>query len=95
VSAAHWAPHREGIALITEAIRSAAVAPSPLNQPAVPELNEQTFSDWKEYLLPAPDELRWEGTPWRASFGTGVQEARRSEKPILLWAMNGHPLACT
>ena len=32
-----------------------------------------------------------------ASGGTyiAINEARETDRPILLWAMNGHPLACT
>ena len=32
---------------------------------------------------------------WLPVFWTAVLQAQREEKPILLWAMNGHPLACT
>jgi hypothetical protein len=60
-----------------------------------PELTEQNLTDWKEYILPEPEELGWQEIPWRASFGTAVDESLRTEKPLLLWMMNGHPLACT
>jgi hypothetical protein len=32
---------------------------------------------------------------WLPTFWDGVIAAQKQEKPILLWAMNGHPLACT
>ena len=33
--------------------------------------------------------------PWRESFYIAINEARETDRPILLWAMNGHPLGCT
>lgn len=62
---------------------------------AAPELNQTTFARWRDYILPAPDELHWREIPWRTSFGQAVSEAHERDKPILLWAMNGHPLGCT
>jgi len=50
--------------------------------------------DWKKYLLPSPKELAWEAVAWRATFREAVLDAQREEKPVLFWAMNGHPLAC-
>ena len=35
------------------------------------------------------------GLAWFPTFNEGVAEAQKAEKPILLWVMNGHPLACT
>jgi len=60
-----------------------------------PELNDQTYTKWREYILPRPAEMSWDEVPWRSTLWDAVVEARRQEKPILLWAMNGHPLACT
>lgn len=62
---------------------------------AGPELNEETFARWRAYIPPAPDEARWLEIPWRATYWEAVVEAQRTDRPILLWAMNGHPLACT
>ena len=33
----------------------------------------------------------WRKIGWRSDFWTAVVEAQRDEKPVLLWAMNGHP----
>lgn len=46
-------------------------------------------------VLPGPDEVRWEQVPWQPSFADGVRTAMTEKKPLLLWAMNGHPLGCT
>lgn len=58
-------------------------------------LEDQTFAVLQAYILPRPEELRWQEVPWRTTFWKAVQEAQATDKPILLWAMNGHPLACT
>jgi hypothetical protein len=62
---------------------------------APPELNDQTYAKWRDHISPKPEEVSWEEIPWRSTLWDAVIEAREREKPILLWAMNGHPLACT
>jgi hypothetical protein len=59
------------------------------------ELSDETYSRWREYVLPAADELTWQAIPWRVAYWPAVAESQRSEKPILIYAMNGHPHACT
>ena len=46
-------------------------------------------------IIPRPEELAWQQIPWRPTFWGAALEAHAQEKPILLWAMNGHPLGCT
>ncbi|MGQ0614936.1 MAG: hypothetical protein ACT4PV_14470 [Planctomycetaceae bacterium] len=46
-------------------------------------------------VLPSAEELAFTAIGWRASFWEAVVEAHKADRPILLWAMNGHPLACT
>ena len=46
-------------------------------------------------IVPRPEELAWQEIPWRPAFWGAVLEADAGAKPILLWAMNGHPLGCT
>jgi len=59
------------------------------------DVGEQTYERLKAEILPPAEELAWRKIPWRPSFWEAVVEAQEKEKPILLWAMNGHPLACT
>ncbi|HEY6564125.1 MAG TPA: hypothetical protein VIY86_06485 [Pirellulaceae bacterium] len=59
------------------------------------ELNHRTLPTWFNYLRPTAEELEWRGLNWRTSLGVAVDEADRTHRPILLWAMNGHPLGCT
>jgi len=60
-----------------------------------PELNDQTFEHWRDDIRPSAEELEYLEIPWRSSFAEAVNEARETGRPILLWAMNGHPLGCT
>ena len=62
---------------------------------APPELNDATYATWRDHIRPKPAEVSCEEIPWRATLWDAVVEAQEREKPILLWAMNGHPLACT
>jgi hypothetical protein len=49
----------------------------------------------RDRILPDVDELAWQKIDWRPTFWEAVLEAQERSAPILLWAMNGHPLACT
>ena len=61
----------------------------------VPEPTESNFAEWREYIRPKPSELLFEDCDWKPTFWDAVVEAQQKVKPILLWAMNGHPMACT
>lgn len=61
----------------------------------VPELDERNFAQWRETIRPKPSELSFEECDWKPTFWEGVVEAQATARPILLWAMNGHPMACT
>ena len=56
------------------------------------DLTEDTYSEWRDFILPTADELRWQKIPWRRSWTEALGEAQMKNKPILVWAMNGHPL---
>lgn len=60
-----------------------------------PEPNEKNFAQWRDYIRPKATELSFESCNWKPTFWAAVIEAQRTNKPILLWAMNGHPMACT
>jgi hypothetical protein len=62
---------------------------------APPELNDRTFERWRDYIRPSAREVCFLEIPWRESFFVAVKEAQETDRPILLWAMNGHPLGCT
>ena len=57
-----------------------------------------TAKTWRRTMrqvLPNKDELRWRKVEWHGTLWDAVVEAHEAKKPILLWAMNGHALACT
>ena len=44
---------------------------------------------------PKTDDVCFKDLNWLPTFWDGVMTAQKEDKPILLWAMNGHPMACT
>ena len=60
-----------------------------------PTTGGQSVSDLAAQICPEESETKWLAIPWRVSFWQGVQDSQIDGKPILLWAMNGHPLGCT
>ncbi len=49
----------------------------------------------REQVLPTDDELAFDRIGWRTSLAIAALEAGSADRPVLLWAMNGHPLGCT
>ncbi|SVC46217.1 uncharacterized protein METZ01_LOCUS299071 [marine metagenome] len=58
-------------------------------------LTEKTYQMWRDFIKPTESDLAWTRIQWRTSFQEGLMEAEAKQKPMLLWAMNGHPLGCT
>lgn len=54
-----------------------------------------TFAERLAAIVPPPAEREWLQIGWRAQFGKALLEADDADKPVLLWAMNGHPLGQT
>ena len=56
------------------------------------------LKDWKAaiaHVLPSSAETAWLDLPWQATLRAGLVKGAMEQKPVLLWAMNGHPLAST
>ncbi len=62
--------------------------------PALPTLDASTLPDLVARIRPRPGEERWLEVPWQTRLWSGLEQARRAEKPLFLWAMNGNPLGC-
>ena len=79
------------------ALLLALFAPAVLagEEPGPPALTAETFAGLRDRILPTAAEEEWRRIPWKASLLDAAREARRLDRPILLWAMNGHPLGCT
>ena len=56
-----------------------------------PELTDDNFRDWLAFVRPTAEELSWRQVRWHPSLSVAAAEARKLERPILLWTMNGHP----
>ena len=37
----------------------------------------------------------WKAIPWHADLISAQHQAAEENKPIFIWAMDGHPLGCT
>ncbi|MFN3729959.1 MAG: hypothetical protein ACK4XJ_09635 [Fimbriimonadaceae bacterium] len=55
----------------------------------------RNFVEWRTYIRPKPAETSFEALDWKPTLWEGVMEGQRTGKPIVIWAMNGHPMACT
>jgi hypothetical protein len=79
--------------------RSAAAAALCLSALAGPaaaqELTAETFDRWAAHVRPAPAECSWQEIRWLENLGKGIAAGAEHRKPVLLWAMNGHPQGCT
>ncbi|MCH2211490.1 MAG: hypothetical protein MK110_09315 [Fuerstiella sp.] len=42
-----------------------------------------------------PGEQSYQNIPWRTSILQGMVDGQKSDKPIMILLMNGHPLGCT
>ncbi len=57
------------------------------------------WSDAQKQLIstikPTESETGWMRINWRTNLWQARMEAAKSNKPIYLWEMDGHPLGCT
>ena len=61
---------------------------------AAPDQNELTaanYQEWINYIRPSESEEKWRKIAWRNKLMPAVEEAKKLDRPILLWAMNGNP----
>ena len=57
-------------------------------------LTVDEFKTLHAQLQPSKDEA-WRTIPWKVSLIEAQAAAAREQKPIFIWAMDGHPLGCT
>lgn len=65
-------------------------APAPPQDPGAEAFDRQLAA-----IVPGEEEVAWRAVPWRAEFRRALVEGDELDKPVLLWAMNGHPLGQT
>src|SRR5690606_15033364 len=56
---------------------------------------QEDLAACRDLVLPTADELAFDRLGWRPSLAVAALEADAADLPVLLWAMNGHPLGCT
>ena len=76
-------------------IMAAMVGTARAEAPKDGELTDATYATWRDHVLPRSWELKYRRIGWRPSYWEAVIEAQEKDMPILLWAMNGHPLCNT
>ena len=76
---------------------SVASLPAPAHEKITRKtvLTETTYPAILKALQNLPVKTYWKEIPWRPNFGEAIKDARKEDKPILLWAMNGHPCGMT
>ena len=57
------------------------------------ELTPQSFTELHAELQPADEP--WRTIPWKIDVLDAQRAAAQEQKPIFIWAMDGHPLGCT
>lgn len=59
------------------------------------QVADDEIAKWRGQIIPAEKSLAWRSLAWHASLWDALRAAEKLDRPILLYAMNGHPLACT
>jgi hypothetical protein len=60
-----------------------------------PQPSDADVTQLLTFIRPKSEELVFEKCDWKPTFWEAVVDGQKLNKPILLWAMNGHPMACT
>lgn len=57
-------------------------------------LNDESYRKIRDEVVPTREELKWLDVPWQPTLWSALVQAQKEDKPILMYAMNGHPLGC-
>lgn len=68
-----------------------ALKPSDSKTWPAPVLSDANLRKWGDFIRPSAKDLAWRGVRWHQHLDEAAEEAKSLERPILLWAMNGHP----
>lgn len=61
----------------------------------LPNLDLETFGDYRNAIEATSEETLFLNIRWQSTLCQAVKQAAETEKPLLIYVMNGHPLACT
>lgn len=56
-----------------------------------PEITEANLGKWLAFIRPSEAELAWKKVRWHGELEEAAAEAKKLQRPVLLWTMNGHP----
>ncbi len=68
---------------------------TPQNSEIEEVLQSRMLDEWSTIIEPSASARAWQLIPWYPDLLSGAQAAAKTQKPLLLWLMNGHPLGCT
>lgn len=55
-----------------------------------------TAENWQDlHAELQPGDEPWRTIPWKIALLDAQQTAAKENKPLFIWAMDGHPLGCT
>ena len=60
-----------------------------------PQITDENYLEWIQFIRPTATDLKWRKIRWHTELAVAADEARRLQRPLLLWTMNGHPCAET
>lgn len=61
----------------------------------LPPFRSQDLDLWRSWIRPSESESLFASVDWIPTFADGLKRSAEVGKPLLFWAMNGHPLGCT
>lgn len=82
------------IHLASRCLLASVVVATMAAAPAVKPITPEQFKQLQTVIKPAPTEDRWAKIPWMTDLWEARRRAAAAGKPILVWEMDGHPLAC-
>ncbi|MBE7492363.1 MAG: hypothetical protein HS108_11480 [Planctomycetes bacterium] len=59
------------------------------------ELTDKNYEEIRRQIMPTAAEEEWRKIEWHPTLWDGVIKAQKDDKPIMFFAMNGHPFGCT
>ncbi len=81
-----------GFAALLLPLSGALVAQDPTAVAA--PIDTARFAELQRTLTPDA-KAPWRTIPWRIDLLAAQREAAAADKPLFVWAMDGHPLGCT
>lgn len=61
----------------------------------LPDLDAASCAAYQTAIEPSSEEVAFLKVPWESELKRAIRRATREAKPLLIYVMNGHPLACT